>query len=235
MQNSRLPIEVCEVVIDSIRETRPWWDRRPNRWHCWDFCACALVCSGWLTRARIQMFHTVAFTSRSQLELFIHVIIQNPFYASLVRELVLLPLTDEEYIPFGHAALVSRLHRLRSIVYTYVENVSVKTIAWPYPSRYLLLAGQYSLTDLSINFPFGSLPPAVWVEFIRLIWSLRGLQSLHLQLEAIPHLTPQELFRLETNRRPWTCGQLRTFVIQVRGRNVILVTVVPDHSEHLSR
>ena len=209
MQNCRLPIELCELAIDLIQDTRICWDRRPDRWH-WHFRACALVCSAWLPRARLHVFRTVAFAQSPQVDRFVQVITENPSYADLVQELVLLPATDKEYIPFVHATLVSRLRHLRSIVYTYVELITLNTFSWPYPSRYFMLAGQYSLTELTVRFPFGSLPPAVWIEFLLLIWSLRGIQSLQLQLETIPNFTSQQRSRLAASRRQWACGQLKT-------------------------
>lgn len=213
MQNCRLPIELCELAIDLIQDTRIWWDRRLDSWR-WHFRACALVCSAWLPRARLHVFRTVAFAQIPQVDRFVQFITENPSYADLLHELAL-PATDEEYIPFVHATLVSRLRHLRSIVYTCVEFITPNTLSWHYPSRYFMLAGRYSLTELTVRFPFGSLPPAVWIQFLLLIWSLRGLQSLQLQLENIPHITPQQMSRLNASRRQWACGQLKTLFIQV--------------------
>lgn len=50
MENSRLPIEVCERVIDECF----YFDWRPDRK---TLRACALTCSDWLPRSRYNLYH----------------------------------------------------------------------------------------------------------------------------------------------------------------------------------
>ena len=121
MFHSRLPIELCELIIDRVRDPQalPWWARLQLvfqiRWHAGSpsdlerahlhtLRACALTCSSWLPRARANLFHTAVFEDQKDVDRFVCSIAENRLLADLVRELVV----DFAggYVPFAQGSLV---------------------------------------------------------------------------------------------------------------------------------
>ncbi|RPD52572.1 hypothetical protein L227DRAFT_39954 [Lentinus tigrinus ALCF2SS1-6] len=217
MADVRIPLELCELIIDSIRAPpQPWYKRLVGPEHdvhsemLLHFRACAAVCSAWLPRARRHLYHRIIFKRPSQVELLIRSLTENPFLADIVRELVLSP---REYIPFVHATLIKRLRHLHTLVYD-LPTLGATKVDWPYPPCYHLLIAQFPLTELAIRYSFGPLASKAWIEMFRLIWSLRSLESLYLELYHAPDLTNVELQRLTAIRRPGACARLKTLVIE---------------------
>ncbi|RDX46038.1 hypothetical protein OH76DRAFT_1485821 [Lentinus brumalis] len=215
MKPARIPLELCELIIDSIRESPPWPRRLVGSVHdaqgelLLSFRACAIVCSAWLPRARYNLYYRISFRLPSQVELLIRSLDENPSLAAMVRELVLSP---GVYIPFAHATLVRRLRHLRTLVYELPAS-NTASGNWPYPPHYHRLVAQFPLTVLAIRYSYGPLATTAWFEMFRLIWTLRNLESLHLELYHIPDLTDLEVQRLAATRRPGACAQLKTLVI----------------------
>ena len=214
MSNVRLPLELCELIIDFIREPRLWPKRSFNdapSQALSHFLACAVVCSAWLPRARRHLYYRIAFTRQPQVELLIRSIKENPPLADIVREVVLSP---REYIPFVHATLIRRLRHLHTLVYE-LPTLGTNSGEWPYPPSYHLLITQFPLTELAVRYSFGPLAKKAWFEMFRLIWSLRSLESLYLELCHLPDLTDSELQRLTAILRP---TRIKSLVIEVRNK-----------------
>ncbi|KAI0706026.1 hypothetical protein C8T65DRAFT_234472 [Cerioporus squamosus] len=109
MQNSRLPIELCELVIDLIPDPQPWWEF-PRSWfgaRPETLVKYTSVCSAWLPRARLVLYHSIRFRTPSQVDLFIRTITENPSLANMVRELVIKPKDGQTYIPNGFSLPVT--------------------------------------------------------------------------------------------------------------------------------
>ncbi|RPD76863.1 hypothetical protein L226DRAFT_352909 [Lentinus tigrinus ALCF2SS1-7] len=213
MADVRIPPELCKLIIDSIRAPQPWYKRLVGPEQdvhgemLLHFRACAAVCTEWLPRARRHLYHRIVFKRPSQVELLIRSLTDNPSLAELVRELVL---SSREYIPFVHPTLINRLHHLHTLVCD-LSTLGTTKGDWSYPPRYHLLITRFPLTELAIRY---SLSSKAWIEMFRLIWSLRSLESLYLELYHAPELTDAELRCLTAICRPWACARLKTLVIE---------------------
>ncbi|KAI0706025.1 hypothetical protein C8T65DRAFT_234447 [Cerioporus squamosus] len=204
MQNSRLSIELCELVIDFIQEPGPWWDL--TWWMLQNDPAILVkytcICSAWLPRARRVLYHTIKFRKPSQVDLFIRSITENPSLANAVHDLIITPKGERTYIPFVHHTLVTRLRRLRTLMFYF--DCGQK---WVFPPRHHELVAMLPVTNLVIMYP--SDDHRVWSGVFRLIYSLRNLQALH-----IYGPTSYGKPRFDTTRRPsWVCSKLRTLVL----------------------
>jgi len=58
MEHCRLPIEVCEAIIDALVNYN-YGRRRGEREECATLRACALTCRAWLPRSLISLYHTI--------------------------------------------------------------------------------------------------------------------------------------------------------------------------------
>ncbi|RPD52560.1 hypothetical protein L227DRAFT_617712 [Lentinus tigrinus ALCF2SS1-6] len=129
----------------------------------------------------------------------------------MVCELVIKPVVTSRgtYIPFTRHTLVGRLRHLKMLVYDLHDQT-----AWAYPPGHHALVSRlpYHITDLALLHPESTMS---WLEVFRLIWSLRHLQVLQLQMERSPAggLTDAVLQRLDAIRRPWGCANLKTLVL----------------------
>lgn len=149
----------------------------------------------------------------SQLELFIRTITANPSLADLAYELVVDPEEPGAYIPFVRDALFKRLRHLKTLVCGFRPGMT-----WAYPPRYHVLVARFPITELAVHFrELRSSFRTVWFETFRLIWSLRHLARLHLdmQSDSAPGLTEVDMQRLRAIRRPWACASLTTLVLDV--------------------
>ncbi|RPD76872.1 hypothetical protein L226DRAFT_611289 [Lentinus tigrinus ALCF2SS1-7] len=211
MENCRLPLELCELVIDNIPRSHPWWEGHGG----YDLPSYRVkfttICSAWLPRALRILYHTPVLTEPQQLELFVHTITRRPPLADMVYELVIDPSDPRKYIPFLRHTLVKRLRHLTTLILGFPSRM-----VWVYPPRYHLLVAQFPITELAIHYrQFLSSFRTVWFETFRLIWSLRHLRKLHLdmQLDTVPDLTDTDVHRLAAIRRPWACANLKTLVL----------------------
>ncbi|KAI0329492.1 hypothetical protein GY45DRAFT_864100 [Cubamyces sp. BRFM 1775] len=92
MENSKLPIDICELVIDSMAlDWNPYSDPP-----CF-LLACALTCKAWTPRSLYALYSTVYLDAKSVAK-FIECLVEFPARAAWVRELYL---DDDDYIPIG--------------------------------------------------------------------------------------------------------------------------------------
>ncbi|RPD64356.1 hypothetical protein L226DRAFT_569796 [Lentinus tigrinus ALCF2SS1-7] len=209
MEHSRLPIELCELVIDLVREPLPWWRRHellqestPRQ-----FVKYTLVCFHWLPRARFLLYHTVAFESPVQVELFKRSITENPSLVDNVRELKLDPRSDIAYIPV--VLLMRCLPYLRTLIWNFARQN-----AWAYPPRHHSLVARLPITDLAIRYPHAASNRTTWMETFRLIWSLDSLQRLHLFNWVPLDVTLSDMQQLNAIRPLRACANLKTVVLE---------------------
>ncbi|TFK88022.1 hypothetical protein K466DRAFT_89369 [Polyporus arcularius HHB13444] len=216
MEHSRLPIDVCEQVIDSISSTPPWWSQVPSVLQDRDsLLACAWTCSAWYPRARLHLYHTVAFERPRQVELFIRSIHENPSLPDLVRALNVYFAWDA-YIPFAQSALFTTLRHLRSMVIIHTTRSWARRSIWHYPPHHHVLVTQYSLTDLAFDLDPSHADMLAYA--VRIIWSLRELESLRINFkinELYRQVRAMRLGRVHSLRRPWSCAKLT--VLTIRG------------------
>ncbi len=218
MQNSRLPIELCELVIGFIQELEPWWEG-----YAWwrdepsELVRYTYICSAWLPRARVVLYRVVVLKEPSQVDLFIRTITEHPWFTDMVGELVIQPKDQGTYIPFVHHTLVRRLYRLKTLVYDFDYQST-----WVYPPRHHLLVPRYPITELDIRNP----PSTTWSEMFRLIWALPHLQRLSLAMWGPQYDTDSGTSNVNAILRPWSCAQLRTLVIEVITMHAFLGAVV---------
>lgn len=89
MENSRLPIEVCERVIDECFDF-DWPDRETLR-------ACALTCSDWLPRSRYNLYHELRIQDSEAAGSIVDTFTARPELAEHVR--VICMLCYYHYVP----------------------------------------------------------------------------------------------------------------------------------------
>ncbi len=214
MVNRRLPIELCERVIDLIKEPEPWWEgyvwRRDEPEY---FVKYTSVCWPLLPCVRRILYRTVEFRKPSGVDLFMRSIAENPHLADMVRELVINPKYTGMYIPFGRTKLLKHLRRLETLVFDFCHPDEI----WVYPPRYCALVTNYSITKLCIRCQVSS---SIWSEMFRLIWSLHSLETLQLSCSSStssvvdPHDLP--VIPVSVQRIPRdACTNLKTLLLEV--------------------
>ncbi|KAI0704587.1 hypothetical protein C8Q76DRAFT_178246 [Earliella scabrosa] len=169
MNNSRLPIEICEHIIDSCREPQDeYWYRR-IWYHPW--CQTALVCSAWLPRSRMNLLYEVFLRDASGVDLLLRTLQEAPHFADMVLRLGV-DTYSNSYQPLAQMPLVLLLKNCVSLR-LYGTNWAVM-----YPSRHadrFLRPWSGRIVDLRLNFCSRALR-----TIIRFIWSLHHLQNLWL-------------------------------------------------------
>ena len=209
MQDSRLPIELCDMIIDLIPESVPWWETY-RYWNTKprDLLKYTCICYAWLPRARRILYHNVVFTRAAQVSLFVRSISEIPLLADMVYGLVIEPKQRETYIPLVDPTLIRSLPRLKGL---YLDFGDEET--WVYPPRYYSLVAKFPITELAIRYPTGK---SMWIERFMLIWSLRHLRVLCLDMELFPDFIDADMLRLNSRvRRPTACAELTTLVLHV--------------------
>ncbi|KAI1782979.1 hypothetical protein LXA43DRAFT_904496 [Ganoderma leucocontextum] len=99
MENSFLPIDICEAIIDAFYVIQHHGAIARNI----DYAVllrCALVCSAWLPRARFNLLHRVVLRDPSHLNLLFRTLSVNPDLADIISEVTVL--TSHGYIPFAN-------------------------------------------------------------------------------------------------------------------------------------
>ena len=101
MNDSRLPIEICEHIIDFCREPpdNSWFSR--TSYHT--LRQTALVCSAWLPRSRLNLFYEVFLRDASNVDLLLRTLQETPHFADMVVRLTIRG--DDRYVPFARMPL----------------------------------------------------------------------------------------------------------------------------------
>lgn len=197
MDGSRLPVEVCEQIIDACyqpgRFLRTSWGHSYRTWR-----QTALVCVAWAPRSRLNLLHEVELREESHVDLLIRTLSEaTEDYAKLVVRVSVY--ARKRYVPFTRAPLLTLLRNAT----TWNLYVDWKCYAFKYvectPS---LLQGQ-PIVELRIQ-----LMPKVFSAFLRLIWSLPELQ----RLSIFGH-SKHDSREAQKPPRADVCDNLRTLTI----------------------
>ncbi|KAJ3482627.1 hypothetical protein NLI96_g6845 [Meripilus lineatus] len=94
MQSSKVPIEVCERVIDHLPVSNKSlaYKRGDVTESIQTLCACALVCRDWVPRSQHHLFRWVQFCVTHQANGFLDILTRSPHRAPLVHRLTISPL-----------------------------------------------------------------------------------------------------------------------------------------------
>lgn len=207
MENSRLPIDVCEEVVDMIKTDIADYDifnkrlRRPYR----TLLACALACKKWQSRSQYNIFRSVVFNDTKQVDLLIRTLRDNPGLASVVTE-IRTPWDFEYpvYIPLG---------RLSNLV-PMCRNLNLD-LGRAYPAKYILNSvTSFSRTVSTMNLQFCSHSFSTIFHFL---WSFPELRYLRLLIFIqTPKLSEFLSNRLGAMRPPAACTNLKELDLYVR-------------------
>ncbi|KAI0743418.1 hypothetical protein C8Q80DRAFT_1323946 [Daedaleopsis nitida] len=231
MDDSRLPIELCERVID-VAGGEPW--RGTGR--AIDYAAlrtCALVCKAWSPRARHNLFFRVGLRTARQLKLFLDVAATG----QRTREMELtLPLrttgprsgcrkqctsrdsAHREPAAEASASLASPLlaHAVRG-----VRVLALHYSEWLYPRAYIRLLGSQfaAVTTLDlycVTFTTGG-------DLARVVWGFPNLQRVHCGVvvvkyggtHTLPVVTPGVVpCRKISDLRMTGCSSIAPFILK---------------------
>ncbi|KAI0687029.1 hypothetical protein C8Q76DRAFT_761050 [Earliella scabrosa] len=210
MNNSRLPIDVCEQIIDVCRGSGfPWW--RDDSYQTW--CRSALVCSAWRPRSQYNLLREVVFGRTPQVALLIRTLLDRPHLANLVRVVSVgpfqaLPSGISHYIPFAQTPLPQLLKNCVTLDFT--------LLAWDHYPPFYADIGLYpwkKITDFSVKLTL-STATSIW----RYIWSLPMLRNLDLLIHAHSTLeTPTVIQRIPKCMPQDPCKNLRVVSIWLHG------------------
>ncbi|KAI0710538.1 hypothetical protein C8Q76DRAFT_737771 [Earliella scabrosa] len=208
MQQSRLPIDVCEHIIDACY--RPVDPRLYKSYKVLRHAS--LVCSAWLPRSRLNLYYYVDLnwgfrTRRMVLNLFMRTLQENPHYGGLVR---IFEMVDDASDPAGTPSIYRLPKLLSNCVALYL------TPEWhDYSPRYidtmLCAWSRLGIVKLSIMFDNSSTPSMVR-RFLRFLGLLR-------QLEDLTWIVHETIARLKGMRWQWPtiksdrCEKLRSLTL----------------------
>ncbi|KAI0704583.1 hypothetical protein C8Q76DRAFT_752146 [Earliella scabrosa] len=204
MNSSRLPIEICEHIIDSCREPHNeyWYGRL---WYH-TLRQTALVCSAWLPRSRLNLFCEVELWDASDVDLFLRTLQEAPHFADMVLRLSV-NTNSKSYQPLARMPLVLLLKNCVGLRLYHTDWAEM------YPSRHadrFLHPWSGRIVELRLPICSGALR-----TIIRFIWSLHHLQNLWLWWYGY-----EESSRLITKWRPdvqaGKCHSLRSLKLEVR-------------------
>lgn len=172
MDQSRLPIDVCERVIDMVAAGH-FPSRTPYASHLNDMLACALTCHEWFPRSLYNIYHRLQVRSPRDLKRISNHFRLYPSYASLVQELLIGDSSNQEnmvgYLPSTGEALARALPNLRILTLDHCRWHGLPHMRHGMDTRYPVvklnvIGGEFkNLRDL-----------------LRMIWAFRQLRSLSL-------------------------------------------------------
>ena len=165
MDDSRLPIDVCEQVIDACYYQSPVKFVYPT-WR-----ATALVCSAWLPRSRFNLLFEVDFSRDTHVDLLLRTLRDKSHLATLVFRVTV----DNwhpvhPYVPFSRMPLPLLLNNCRAL-----DLLGVRWNIYPPKFADTSLRSWSGLEELTIRFT-----PAVLPAILRFIWSLPRLRALYI-------------------------------------------------------
>ena len=156
MDNCLLPIQVCETVIDLCERTLEGYAT---------LLACALTCTAWLPRSRLNLYHSVKIIGPSKLELLLQTLRAHRYLCDFVRELEVGADAEEPYVPFAQPFMTHNLRRL--------ERVTL-WVDWDgYPPQFQRFVAHLRIRTLRLFGTFRSTR-----ELFQLVWALKDLRSL---------------------------------------------------------
>ena len=172
MNASRLPLELCDLVMDFARCD-------PYHWGLVNYPtlrACALVCHAWVRRARYNLFYRVVLRTAPQLKLFLDVV-EKDGHLPVMRELQLTLPLRQGYKPGDgethHCSLASPALARAS---RGVNHLSLCVSEWLYPRPYTEVLHRHfatvtTLVLFRVEFATGG-------DCARVLWAFPRLQTL---------------------------------------------------------
>lgn len=127
MLTSRLPIDICENIVDACHESPGGW-LRESSYPVW--IRTAMVCSDWLPRSRFNLFQHIEIRIAAHLDLLFRTLSEKPYVAQLILEVEISP-REKECIPFVrllHPLILTRCVR----VYLHLHHTNWRAL----PARY---------------------------------------------------------------------------------------------------
>ncbi|KAI0800296.1 hypothetical protein C8Q74DRAFT_403438 [Fomes fomentarius] len=205
MNDSRLPVEICEHIIDS---DNPSYYSARKYW-----CCTALVCSAWLPRSRFNLYSEVELQRSGQARLLLRTLEENSHLAQLVVELDLY--NGMEYIPVAQLARLLKNCVILDLFYVYSNNTA----------PYVVDACLYSLSLLGIVKLSLSVQRSTARALLRFIRSLAKLEDLTIfgsssirDMRSILALGP----RRSQNGTSTALSKLKTLNLEVRNFSEML-------------
>ncbi len=241
----RLPLEVCESVIDRVYHPS-LFDHRVNR-HCQGALSqCALVCRGWRTRAQMRLFYCVELRTTYLLHVFVELLHQSPSLATHVHVVLIHGSSHytpaDSVFPLFPTVLAGKLPNLRdmSVYGTGIdgrpgspcrrgERVGARRIKLPHlplhPWFPVLLNDLRQLTTLRL----GVLTFPSFGDFARILHRLSRLQSLVCDgvdwstLGLVPPCI----------KRGWFLPELATLKVRVQSLSSFIHVSYSERSGHM--
>ncbi|KAI0794652.1 hypothetical protein C8Q74DRAFT_588171 [Fomes fomentarius] len=195
MDNSRLPIDICEHIIDACYEPNTWLHE--TSYPSWR--QTAIVCFDWYPRTRYNILYEVDIHRASQLDHLLRTLLETPHLGDLINAVWIQP-GSRQYIPFA------RLLHPRFL--SNCSHLSLYRLDWKaFPPRYAdtslySLRGSRLITHLTITIDSGCC-----AAILHFIYSLPLLQELALR-STTAHIPWNVLTILST--RPCPFNKLTT-------------------------
>lgn len=215
MDNSYLPIDVCEHIIDTVTDLNhiEYWkaihvwsdDLPPTRYSV--LCTAALVCSSWRPRAQFNLLSHVLLNNQFQFDLLLRTLTERPSLTCLIVRIDVYP-DDNSYIP---------LHRL-AFLGLRPDGIALQlSVDWKYyPPRYLdnALGHLYNHITSLIFWPVRKTSVPALLRFIWALPRLRNLVIGSLLVSDSKYTYPTSCSR-GRSESDCTCSVLRTLKLEV--------------------
>ena len=244
MDAPRLCTEICEHIMDYVRESSPWWNREEHYFPTLPgkvsispkdvqtcmrtFSACSLTCSSWLPRARVHLYRIVTLRDTRDVEIFVRTITGTPHLADLVRELV--P-NVQFYLSFAQGRLVKSLRNLRTLVFPLFKTSGTP---WSYPQHYYTYVTQFPFTELVLRMDLTSRDGLRLLCALEIIWTSKSLERLTFEVRGVtPELGDSQLRRMGNLRKRWSGDKLKTLVIKVSPNSVAMLILSQLLNAHI--
>lgn len=220
MTTDRLPVEVYENIIDFCRPTGIQLHANGlaepvTKASSATLSACCRTRKSWLSRSRYRLYSVVVLQNFDDASIFLATITQHPSLAAFTHTICI---AGSSYTPYARPELVEALPNLRTL--------HLSEIPWrQYPHRYCLDIAKYSITELHVCMVEQELG-----DLLRVVWSLRNLQSLRLMSTGARSqtLSVEEARQIQTlaERHRHCCAALRRLELTVcRPRSVYASTL----------
>ncbi|KAI0793641.1 hypothetical protein C8Q74DRAFT_1243611 [Fomes fomentarius] len=202
MYTSRLPIDICEHVIDAACFGDPDWGGLDvdcyGTWY-----QTALVCYDWFPRSQLNLFRDINICSVSRLDLLLRTFSDAPQLADLVSGVHISP-PKGEYIPYPRL-LHPRL--LRNCIRLHLGEVPWKAFPSRYADRSLCPFRDLGITHFEIELEQGCC-----ASVLRFLYTLPLLQELTLTVWSETVHIPTKVLAI-LHDRPCPFANLKTLCL----------------------
>ncbi len=207
MDNSLLPIKVCENIMDSCD------------WSFVDYTtlrSCALTCTAWLPRTRLNLYHSVKLIGPRKLELLLRTLRAHRYLCSFVRDLEVGSSAEQPYVPFAQLFIVQNLRHLERLTLW---------LDWDgYPPHFHKFVAQLRLRALRL---FGIFRTTR--SLLQLVWALKDLRSLVVDCTVRSDVCGAE-WAIGRSRRLSLCSSLTDLSLRfsVSANRSFVVAIISD-------